>query len=368
MSDRFRSGQSLDGALTAAFLNDLSTMLDQWKRSQGAAFTGATPSTGERSQTVIRVKNVSGDDVGRFAVMGLGDPVIDPGDGDAQLMSFKNIVALQGDEPDIEQHWGLFCITLTPIQDGRIGEAVVAGVVQCKVNVHNEGHTFADIEDGSTTRLSSCLDGTARILWKESGTGEKWAYVQIGTASSRNLFYNDSGATILGGSLVRFDGTHDAGGIFVPVAKQPNTFGSQFNIYVTAEIDVPDGGIGFYHKDFPCLARVNGSPTAGALMGPRSGSWQLELNTYGFKIIDQADGGLFLVERDPMLTFVGKFDSSVSKGATGTVSIYYGTSSLTDTTENMTGVRAVSGAFTTSDFVNVSKINGEWQAFLRSCG
>ena len=184
MVNRFKSGQSLDGALTAAFLNDLSTMLEQWKRSQTGSIVGATPSTGERSQTVIRVKNTTGDTVPRFAVLGLGDPVIDPSGGDAQLLSFKNTTALQGDTPDIDVHWGKFCITLAPIPDGMIGEAVASGVIVCKIYVNQSGHQWADIKDGDSTQLNSDDCGTCKILWKESGTGTgKWAYVLVGESA-----------------------------------------------------------------------------------------------------------------------------------------------------------------------------------------
>lgn len=184
MVERFKSGQPVDKALSAAFLNDLSTMLEQWKRSQTGTLIGATPSTGERSQTVIRVKNTTGDTVPRFAVLGLGDPVIDPSAGDAQLLSFKNTTALQGETPDIDTHWGKFCVTLSPIPDGMIGEAVIAGVVPCKINVYQESHQWADVKDGDTTQLNSDDCGTCKILWKESGTGsEKWAYVLIGESA-----------------------------------------------------------------------------------------------------------------------------------------------------------------------------------------
>lgn len=184
MVERFKSGQPIDRALSAAFLNDLSTMLEQWKRSQSGTTAGATPSTGDRSQTVIRVKNNTGDTVPRFAVLGLGDPVIDPSAGDAQLFSFKNTTALQGETPDIDTHWGRFCVTLSPIPDGMIGEAVIAGVVPCKINVYQSVHQWADIKDGDSTQLNSDDCGTCKILWKESGTGSgKWAYVLIGESA-----------------------------------------------------------------------------------------------------------------------------------------------------------------------------------------
>ena len=179
-------------------------------------------------------------------------------------------------------------------------------------------------------------------------------------------FYNDSGSTIDPFSVFRVDGLHAVDGVQMLVAKQSNVYGSQYSHYINGPTSVANHALGACFGLFPCLAAVNGSPADGALVGPRSGSWKLELNTYGFKVIGEANG-LYIVERDPMLTFVGKFDSSVSKGSTGTVSIYYGTSSLTDTTVNMSNVRAVSRAFTTSDFVNCSLVYGEWQAYLRGC-
>ena len=38
----------------------------------------------------------------------------------------------------------------------------------------------ADIDDGDPSHLVSADSGAAKVLWKESGTGERWAVVQCG--------------------------------------------------------------------------------------------------------------------------------------------------------------------------------------------
>lgn len=181
-------------------------------------------------------------------------------------------------------------------------------------------------------------------------------------------FYNASGGTIPAFSVFRVDGVEEINGAYYPKAKQPNAYGSQYSHYINGPTDVPDEGMGSFFGVFPCLAAVNGSPTKGDQIGPRSGQWDLRASTYGFRVVDLADSGFAIVEREPMLQFTGKYNSSCSKGSTGTVSIYYPSSgTLTDTTQDMSSVLAVSQAFTSSDWANVVWINGRWEAYLREC-
>jgi hypothetical protein len=46
--------------------------------------------------------------------------------------------------------------------------------------VSDVDHGYADIDDGDTFHLVSASSGAAKVLWKESGTGDKWALVTIG--------------------------------------------------------------------------------------------------------------------------------------------------------------------------------------------
>jgi hypothetical protein len=43
----------------------------------------------------------------------------------------------------------------------------------------NASHEYAEMKDSDSTQLSSGVKGTASILWVESGTGTKWAVVNL---------------------------------------------------------------------------------------------------------------------------------------------------------------------------------------------
>ena len=100
-------------------------------------------------------------------------------------------------------HLGRFAILTGPIPNGKIGQAAVAGVCVAKVDVQAEDDGFADIADGSTASLTSGPSGAATILWKETGTGEKWAIVRFGGGGGAGLLWGkaiddwSSGNTVL---------------------------------------------------------------------------------------------------------------------------------------------------------------------------
>ena len=131
-----------------------------------------------RQSGIVKVKNSSGADRGRFEILGIDRPIFTPTDN---LETFQNEVTLVGVTPDGEKHLGRFCVLLEPLKADAIGLAVIAGVCPVRVNVHEESDTFAEIKDGEATQLKSGGSGSATILWKESGTGEnKWAVVRLG--------------------------------------------------------------------------------------------------------------------------------------------------------------------------------------------
>ena len=79
-----------------------------------------------------------------------------------------------------------YAILLEPIRSAGIGLAVVAGVSIVKVDVKEECHGFAEVTGGQTQYLQSGTKGSSVILWKETGTGVKWAVVRItGPGSDR---------------------------------------------------------------------------------------------------------------------------------------------------------------------------------------
>ncbi len=126
---------------------------------------------------IVLVKNASGTDRQRFDVLGVNGTVISPADN---LDQFKNKIAMVGTTPTAADHAGRFLILIEPLQTDGIGMAVASGVTPVQIDVQDEAERFADIADGDATKLKSGASGAAAILWKESGTGTKWAVVRMG--------------------------------------------------------------------------------------------------------------------------------------------------------------------------------------------
>jgi hypothetical protein len=86
-------------------------------------------------------------------------------------------IVLEGETPAAGSHEGRFAVLHHYAAADEIVPAAVAGVVQVKVEIVDEDHRFAEITDADATKLTSAPVGSARILWAESGTGEKWGVV-----------------------------------------------------------------------------------------------------------------------------------------------------------------------------------------------
>ena len=126
---------------------------------------------------MVLVKNNSGADRDRFDILGIDGPIFTPTDN---LDSFKNDRAVKGITPTTADHTGNFVILLEPLKAGKIGSAVASGVCVVKVNVTDTDHEYADVANAQAAYMASGHSGAARILWAESGTGQKWALVRIG--------------------------------------------------------------------------------------------------------------------------------------------------------------------------------------------
>jgi len=170
---KVKSGDSLK-IPAATFNTFVDSARDFLARQHQQAQTG-TPAA--QHSGVVLVKNASGYDQDRFAVLGIDSPIITPTDNEDE---FKNRVALAGVTPDGKDHFGRFVVLLEPVRSGALGRACVSGVCPAKVYVTDEDHQFADVNDGQAGYLASGETGAALILWAESGTGEVWAVVRLG--------------------------------------------------------------------------------------------------------------------------------------------------------------------------------------------
>jgi len=129
----------------------------------------------------ILVRNDTGVDQSQFAILGLSGPLFEP----TNLQAFKNHPRIvKGIAPATGTHDNKFVVLAQPIAAGKMGRAIISGVYLAKVNVTNADHDYATITNAQTGYFTSAASGPVQILWKETGTGEKWAQIIVrGTAS-----------------------------------------------------------------------------------------------------------------------------------------------------------------------------------------
>ena len=172
MGDAFKKVQSGDALRIPAetFNTFIDAARDFKARRQSSS---RTPGFHFQQTGIVSVKNASGGDRERFEVLGIDRPIFTPADN---LLSFQNQIAFVGVTPTEEDHLGGFVVLLEPLRDGMIGQACLSGVTPVRLNVLDEEHDWADIEDGETDSLKTDTAGSAFILWKEDASGGYGGY------------------------------------------------------------------------------------------------------------------------------------------------------------------------------------------------
>ncbi len=186
------------------------------------------PAGGWSSSGSVKIKNISGTDVGRFQVLGIDGVVFDP---QAALQAFQSETIFTGNIPSLANHsGGRFVICAGPIPNGTIASAWASGICPVQVEITSESHACAEIVEGLVSNLTSVEGGSCQILWKEAGTGLKWALVRFGGSGgseSVKMFYITAvGTSSLTCQEAWFDGTswtyYPDSGHQASVHKYPN--------------------------------------------------------------------------------------------------------------------------------------------------
>jgi len=182
MNNRVEPGQPIRKAFSAR----------AWNRAQDAADRildghvppGIADPVGVRTQSFvpILVENTLSTGVDRWGCLSIAGIAITPSGATGEATrSFESTPVLRGGLPTAGEP---FVVPLEPIAASGIGRAAVHGVTPVRLEVVDTSHDRCDAKDGSTTGLKSGTDGPAEILWKESGTGSKWALVRFGGAAA----------------------------------------------------------------------------------------------------------------------------------------------------------------------------------------
>ncbi len=153
---------------------------NRWTQAAGIIIDGqpaeGSPSGTPPPESTVIIRNVSEVDVPQFGVLEIDKPFFWSSE---QMMKQR---AFYGKLPEITIRPGSIVITAEPISNGRWGRAYIHGVVPCRLNVLDESHQYADVENpANVNRLSSSEDGALRIVesWEQGDGEDYWALIEL---------------------------------------------------------------------------------------------------------------------------------------------------------------------------------------------
>jgi hypothetical protein len=161
----------------ATWINTLSDVAR--RHLQDKALGGQSPVAPRLPQpSIVQVKNNSGAAVPRFGALGLDGPLFLPPDN---VDEFKRVRVFSGVTPIAYTHRVRFVVLREPLAEDVIGTAWLGGAAQVKLSIIDAAQSLATVKDADATQLETTWGEGVPILWKESGTGTKWALVLLGT-------------------------------------------------------------------------------------------------------------------------------------------------------------------------------------------
>lgn len=190
---------------------------------------------------IIRVVNNTGGARDRLEVVGLDVPAILPADNATQFLRYPLVSAVAVNSG----HVGKFAILAEPLAVGAIGKAYVSGVCPAYVDVGaDDGDLeYAQAYAGDHSSLRPAAAGCAQILWKEAGTGKKFARVRLSNAPSLlkpayMAGVNETTPKSLVPTALEFDEQRDGQAITCDKAAGTMTVGETGYYFVFFEADV----------------------------------------------------------------------------------------------------------------------------------
>lgn len=166
---------------------DWNTLVDvaEVARTQGVQHT--LPGSFKASSTgvIVPCRNNTGASVPRFHAVGLGAPLFTYADN---AQTFLNQLGFIGEDLG-SSYLGRWAVVQETLPDGKIGSAMLSGITAAQITVAHADHPRVDIDTAGTpgTQLVSSFYGAGEILYKESGTGSKWAVIRIGSFVTSEL-------------------------------------------------------------------------------------------------------------------------------------------------------------------------------------
>ena len=142
---------------------------------------GGTVKQYRNTNDTVLVRNDSDLQCQRYNILQISGVAITP---ENSLSDFQRRPVFTGIVPgDTSGTESQLLICAEPIAPGQIGRAWIDGVITTQIDVTDNDHTYATMKPDDITSLKSDESGPCCILWKESGTGIKWAVIKIGGGS-----------------------------------------------------------------------------------------------------------------------------------------------------------------------------------------
>lgn len=272
---RFAAGDPL-GSLRADTLNALVDAAKQVRRerSRGQAGGNVTGYAGDSPYLEILVRNDTGAALDQWGIVRPADVLEDM---TAYPLDVSARPLFQGVTPTAD---GLFAVTLEPIPEDQIGRAVILGVTIANLNVVDAGHTYASCTT-ATDKLTTGASGTAKIISKESGTGDKLGLVLLQSLAGAGTWSTTSAGALTaeaqtgGGTKTCDTGTDDSRGGWWVTGRQSDGLpdgqytGGFLPYFVTYSCTspTPDGSYGvvsypFISTDLPAPLNTDHVETA----------------------------------------------------------------------------------------------------------
>jgi len=336
MADKVSAGQKAKKP-SARFHNQLVDLVNRKERLEKPQQPKHTP----RNYSKVKVKNNTGGNLPRGSVVEFGDFLL------AEIET--DYLWFNGEEPDLTRvGWG---ILPRPIPDGEIDECICLGILPALVKIEDEDHEYAAREDGETVLKSQAAQGPVKILYKPTGgtppeerecvvqlmdEGEVTEIVEVNhTSKDPGDVVEANGSGYHPGRIRRYDGTSTYDDPSIDVWIQ---FVDGFDGHDTGS---DDGAV------LACQGEYYGPAK------PTGETWDNSGDERPVYVVECS-------ERQ----FLCKADSSISKGGSGTVSLY--NADETDSTINRTA-KALFAAIATSKWCIYHRIAGKWYVSKAEC-
>jgi hypothetical protein len=172
--NKVKTGQKVN--IAASTWNSFIDAANHTKNLQSGGISAVT-SKGMFKTGIMLVQNAAGNLLKEFTPVALTDLIITPEKNEKEFKT--HVAVLKAEEFDADnKETATIAILQEPIDDGKLGRAMVLGTTPAKVNIQDKEHLCATPTDDG--KLESNDKGDCRIVWKADDTGEQWTLLLLG--------------------------------------------------------------------------------------------------------------------------------------------------------------------------------------------